>query len=1382
MFLKPEVGEVTTPPDIPMDKQPEKYLERIDEISDIRELNNDHRILHIWWGSATKRPEGWTRVIIKKVHDAVVSRLREVMRELGKEYDHKTPMKLTASRNLTVEFDYLYEWVSEKLRGHVTQEDENLFTFQHFFFAFYPCTVVLKNKVFLILEGNISSLTEEQITANEALDAAKRVLKLLEVMSFRDSDSSGLEQFLIFKGDSGFCFYFSPDFPNGWNENHILPVSDKINGSFIPTQENRVLMPIRPSGKPPIGEKTSLDEFLQYIKPFKIKADFVKLVGSLAIHEETEGDFDILIEPISAELLENIIKFRFHRGLPEEFAERLSFLTKQEEWQGPFTDFVSLGELYFLPKLEFRRVEMQMRAAPVGIQKQAEESKERDSISIKRMFYPMKPVRGAYENQHQTIDNFVELFQEQPFPRLVSKKFDGNTFIFFKDGDVVRIFSDDGLENTEKLPDLVAEIKKLNSSSMIFLAEVELWVDGMHYPRESVRSALSTKFDEWNKLLIANIFELVYVNGRDLHRFPAFKRYTIAKTVFKGIQSTDDTPEVGLNFVSQHVARNIKQLHTQIKELSFKPGSEGVVVKKADYTLDGKGNLDQAAKFHKSAWVNAIVLKRIETKAENIFVYEYGLPHDLELQPPLETTKGIVPIGKTFNTKLKAKPGDLIQIEFETLNFTQFPETGKYDFSLWIPSVIELPEDKEAESVSEAIEKAEKAGILQKKWVVAGETFYDERKVPEVEKEARHRREGTPLLVKDPYMEYPEHGKKMNLMRHAHFRGKSIHFDVRRELISDKWLVGWTENVQIEDAIEEDVKTLEEAKRICQGYSIAEGNEYLKPLSAGAKVVAETKALEPIDWMTFQAVTPPGTVGATKEKEGVLYIIDKGKTEWGSIKSYFREYFDSEGEIFNGRYIVRQLEDIWGITKQKTVWFAWYADDPMPYILTKRAMKKEFMPPDGQSSLPKVIRDIIPEEYHYWKKQGDEARQLRDNLVEADLVKVEYNPKGEIVAELKVRENTTLISPEEAANLYRLVQRTFASGKTLWGILVRANDKFKSYLFDKNPAKAKNIPYTEGITSEIDIFSIEGTIPIGSPGNYGDEEYEQKIIERGYCSLLLDLPSLTAIEFKGEILSGKRAFRQNAMTKDVEGSNFYAMKPSVRFEIEKPTKKAMQESWEKWAKERIDAGIVIQDKLDGIRLIISQKQIPSRAHRLLKIVDDDGNNVTDTYSDVVAPFLGKIDVVVDLELVSDKVYLISVLQSDNIDLRLATEQDRLKIAREKKKDLTFSHITTFIVSNQKDFFDITKQLLEYSQEGILLKQTNSVYDAHESNQWAKVKLVEKIKVQIVSRKPVGNNRWVYTVKHGKETLITQPTGKKIEPGTKITVSLPKGEGQAPRVN
>jgi len=165
------------------------------------------------------------------------------------------------------------------------------------------------------------------------------------------------------------------------------------------------------------------------------------------------------------------------------------------------------------------------------------------------------------------------------------------------------------------------------------------------------------------------------------------------------------------------------------------------------------------------------------------------------------------------------------------------------------------------------------------------------------------------------------------------------------------------------------------------------------------------------EWRTVDNATfPPGTVGASKELFGYMYILDKGKIEIGAMKPTFNEYYVWGTEkwkgkrIMWGRFVIRALPNVWRKKSLATgepvktgkgylVHMGWFPDEE-PYTLSSRAIKKGWVPPVGISALPKYIRKQIPEEFQYWKKKTKEAtRKMRDALFDAmkkEDVKISY--------------------------------------------------------------------------------------------------------------------------------------------------------------------------------------------------------------------------------------------------------------------------------------------------------------------------------------------------------------------------------------------------------
>lgn len=208
---------------------------------------------------------------------------------------------------------------------------------------------------------------------------------------------------------------------------------------------------------------------------------------------------------------------------------------------------------------------------------------------------------------------------------------------------------------------------------------------------------------------------------------------------------------------------------------------------------------------------------------------------------------------------------------------------------------------------------------------------------------------------------------------------------------------------------------------------------------------AHEKARIPIEWMEVQGVAPAGTVGATKEFPGVFIIIDKGKAQYLTQKPAFHEYW-MDGTL-KGRLVFRRLEQKafeslvekgilpeyilnsfnaslayvnkelsptevnWvPLTKNGCIVFRksdlrkiilppsevpegkprvgvfWVAIQPIvqvPYVISRRAVNKKWVPPKGFSALPLKLKKKVPDEFKYWTKESkSERRKIRDAYFE----------------------------------------------------------------------------------------------------------------------------------------------------------------------------------------------------------------------------------------------------------------------------------------------------------------------------------------------------------------------------------------------------------------
>lgn len=216
---------------------------------------------------------------------------------------------------------------------------------------------------------------------------------------------------------------------------------------------------------------------------------------------------------------------------------------------------------------------------------------------------------------------------------------------------------------------------------------------------------------------------------------------------------------------------------------------------------------------------------------------------------------------------------------------------------------------------------------------------------------------------------------------HDHWRGKGAHLDFRyvREK-GGKILDGLTVAHMKAGIATEAVKTVKEAER----YAKNAANWKLTNTPEPLRMFAETKAPEPLPWLTYEGVVEKGEVGATKEEYGVFYIRDKGILYYGAQKPAFKEWF-LEGSKYDGRWIARLIERRQPEKAKKAfLWQFGKPQDQTPYVLTRRAIRKNWLPPYKVSCLPPQIRKQIPDSLKYWNIQDRRKRfEVRGQLVDS---------------------------------------------------------------------------------------------------------------------------------------------------------------------------------------------------------------------------------------------------------------------------------------------------------------------------------------------------------------------------------------------------------------
>ena len=233
----------------------------------------------------------------------------------------------------------------------------------------------------------------------------------------------------------------------------------------------------------------------------------------------------------------------------------------------------------------------------------------------------------------------------------------------------------------------------------------------------------------------------------------------------------------------------------------------------------------------------------------------------------------------------------------------------------------------------------------------------------------------------DPLQTLPASRGKRDAIVQYHFRGKTLHLDVRMQVENE--LVGWTLLNQRPGALTREVTTLDEAERLARTFSI-DGDAISKPFRWPRQIQATPKCRHPLAWLDVQRlIVQPGDVGATAETPGVFYALDTPKVEFGLQTAAFHEYFFTESERFAGIMTIRHVRLREG---EEPVWLCSYKQDWLPMVLSERAVETQQMPPDGISALPLALEELVAAEFRYWDSTGPEARQRRDALVASGLL------------------------------------------------------------------------------------------------------------------------------------------------------------------------------------------------------------------------------------------------------------------------------------------------------------------------------------------------------------------------------------------------------------
>jgi phosphoribosyl 1,2-cyclic phosphodiesterase len=491
-----------------------------------------------------------------------------------------------------------------------------------------------------------------------------------------------------------------------------------------PTVVKEDLAPVLPSGEDSGKGRITLGDLPDF-KDFYLDDVFVYLIGQMVEGGSSINDVDFLIKwpQETPDILKIPVDFRLARQFSPEMRDRLHFC--YDQYHAPFTSCIPLY------RLKVERINPQMIPIMAGKKReeketayaQAEISEKQDKIEPLRFFYPQKTGHPAIVVSKEfkgkwNIPEVVETMKSK-LPLVVEKKYDGMRAVIFKDKDKVAIITDGGSNITDRLPKTIEELKNF-PEQVVMDSELEYWLDSKHQPREEVASTLmgGEALDE--DFVTLNVFDLLFLDGKDLHIQPASeRRKTLEGLPFKQSELEWKKSNAHLNLIPSMEVKTEKELEDALRIVTTAKASEGSVLRKPDVGYVLTGTTPKMWKAKKYASLNVIVWKRNETATPGTYNYNYAISVPVSKFDPKSSVdiKGekFSKAGTSYATTEKLDEGNVFKLFFHTFNLYTDPDTGLVSGHFYEPVYGGKQAVVQPDSIDTAEKIASDAGLLSYK-------------------------------------------------------------------------------------------------------------------------------------------------------------------------------------------------------------------------------------------------------------------------------------------------------------------------------------------------------------------------------------------------------------------------------------------------------------------------------------------------------------------------------------------------------------------------------------------------------------------------------------------------------------------------------------------
>ncbi|MBA7608431.1 DNA ligase [subsurface metagenome] len=524
-------------------------------------------------------------------------------------------------------------------------------------------------------------------------------------------------------------------------------------------------------------------------------------------------------------------------------------------------------------------------------------------------FIPPKPTMAGLTEAFSVEE--IWNWAKDKFPLDVEEKLNGFRFIMEKKGDRVRLKTEGEKDRTKQLPKLAEALEKIPDD---FIIDCSMGIErnGKALPRIRLMTLMADKPElEEGDVIKATMFDLPYWK-EDLHKKPLSERRKSLEAFYNKYLKGD--PHFGLTHYT--IVKDRAELERQFRKLAELPQSEGILIKTLDGIWDTDGSAETWAKIKREAEIKVIALARHDVKGD-LYNYTCGLlPGDSEFENLTEFRgEKYIDLGKCYNTKLKADPGDILTMGVEEI----IPQDEKK--LQWLGArVIDIDKDrKRPYFANQVIDIAERGGVLQKA-VEAGIDYkvgdkgkgvlqlhimgIEEDKIEALKKRsreavrARHNPSMLKMLLKNTIGE------------------QGAHIDLRFVKTGDDFFEGG-------EIMIGNLTGLDKVKKLDVGGKLRFGWKVPRVEEPEAETIRG-----PVSWMEAGKgrveIFPPGEVGATAHKYGAMLLLDTFTWEAIEPQDKHAKKFEFKGNKFipEGTYLMAYVpvgpgERVWMISKLK---------------------------------------------------------------------------------------------------------------------------------------------------------------------------------------------------------------------------------------------------------------------------------------------------------------------------------------------------------------------------------------------------------------------------------------------------------------------------------